>query len=93
MERKENEKPEQRNLAKMGWSVRDGLRNVNAERGEREQHVFPRGRADSMCKDHVAFWHLRLLVIVVGMEQGPGHTTHVKNSFCLSRARGKPPVC
>lgn len=52
MERKGNEKPEQRNLTKMSWSIRDGLGVVNgdglgvvnAERGEREQHVFPRGQ-------------------------------------------------
>lgn len=44
-----------------------------------------------MCKDHVAFWRLRLLIIVVGMEQGLGHTAHVL-SFCYSRARGKPSV-
>lgn len=52
MERKGNEKPEQRNLTKMSWSIRDGLGVVNgdglgvvnAKRGEREQHVFPRGQ-------------------------------------------------
>lgn len=97
MERKGNEKPEQRNLTKMSWSIRDGLGVVNgdglgvvnAERGERTACVSQ--RADSMCKDHVASWRLRLLIIVVGMEQGLGHTAHVL-SFCYSRARGKPSV-
>lgn len=56
-----------------------------------EKTVCVSQRADSMCRGPVECRYLRL-VIGVGMGQGPGHKTEVKNSFCSSRAKGKPSV-